>query len=156
MPRPTQSSRSHATRCGTAWRPGRSPNSTSTPMSSSDGSSTSSASPHRADEQGGDDMTWPPITIGFVARERFVLAGEALASLYEHTPLPFSLLVVDAGTPKRFMNEMQNVLDAHTNWRVLHHDGPLLPAAAKNLVLAELDAGTEFVCLLENDNLFTD
>jgi GT2 family glycosyltransferase len=96
----------------------------------------------------------PTITIGFWARERFVVAGESLASLYEHTMLPFELLVVDAATPERYLREMHEVLDRHDNWRMLRSDHYLLPAAAKNLILREVRS--DYVCLLENDTLFTD
>ena len=96
----------------------------------------------------------PTITIGFWARERFVMAGESLASLYEHTTLPFELVVLDAATPERYLSEMQAVLEGHDNWRMLHVDHYLLPPAAKNLILSEVK--TDYVCLLENDTLFTD
>jgi GT2 family glycosyltransferase len=96
----------------------------------------------------------PTITIGFSPRERFAGAAESLASLYAHTPLPFELLVVDAATPPRYLAQMHAVLAVHDNWRMLSTDRHLLPAAAKNLVLAE--ATGDYLCLLENDNLFTD
>ena len=92
------------------------------------------------------------LTVGFLARERYVLAAESLASLYDTMTVPFELLVVDAGTPDRYMDEVREVLDRHDNWRILRSDVPLLPAAAKNLILRE--AATEYLCLLENDNLF--
>jgi GT2 family glycosyltransferase len=95
----------------------------------------------------------PTVTIGFSPRERFVTAAESLASLYDHTPLPFELLVVDAATPPRYLAQMRAVLDAHDNWRMLSSDRHLLPAAAKNLVLAH--ATGDYLCLVENDNLFT-
>lgn len=94
------------------------------------------------------------VTIGFLARERFAMAGESLASLYDKTTVRFELLVVDAATPDRYLREMQAVLDRHDNWRMLHSDRHLLPAAAKNLILQEV--ASEYVCLLENDTLFTD
>jgi GT2 family glycosyltransferase len=96
----------------------------------------------------------PAITIGFSPRERFVTAAESLASLYDHTPPPFELLVVDAATPPRYLAQMQAVLDQHDNWRMLSSDRHLLPAAAKNLLLAE--ATGDYLCIVENDNLFTD
>lgn len=96
----------------------------------------------------------PSIAIGFLPRERFELAAESLASLYAHTSLPFELIVMDAGTPARSLQPMLDVLAAHTNWKILHNDGPLLPAVSKNRILAAVAPGTEFVCLLENDNLF--
>jgi len=96
----------------------------------------------------------PTITIGFSPRERFVTAAESLASLYEHTPPPFELLVVDAATPPRYLAQMQEVLAGHDNWRMLSSDRHLLPAAAKNAVLAE--ATGDYLCIVENDNLFTD
>ena len=96
----------------------------------------------------------PSITIGFLPRERFLLAAESLASLYAHTTLPFELVVVDAATPKRYLDEMQAVLDGHDDWSMISVDRPLLPAESKNLILRE--ARTDYVCLLENDNLFND
>ncbi|NNE96760.1 MAG: glycosyltransferase family 2 protein [Acidimicrobiales bacterium] len=96
----------------------------------------------------------PDVTIGFLARERFELGAESLASLYEKTTLPFRLLLVDAATPPRYWQAMLQVLDGHDNWQVLRHDQHLLPAAAKNLILRH--AKTEYVCLLENDNIFND
>ena len=96
----------------------------------------------------------PTITIGFSPRERFANAAESLASLYEHTSLPFELLVVDPATPPRYMAEMRAVLDAHDNWRLLRADRHLLPAASKNRVVEE--AAGDYVCLVENDNVFTD
>jgi GT2 family glycosyltransferase len=97
-------------------------------------------------------MTAPMLTIGFLARERYVLAAESLASLYASTTVPFELVLVDAATPARYLSEMRAVLEHHDNWRFVHADRPLLPAAAKNLILKE--AHTEYLCLLENDNLF--
>lgn len=96
----------------------------------------------------------PRITIGFLPRERFSLAAESLASLYEHTPMPFELIVVDPATPERYLDAMKAVLDRHDNWRMISRDRPLLPAESKNLVLAESEG--DYVCLLENDNLFSD
>lgn len=94
------------------------------------------------------------VTIGLIARERFALAGESLASLYEHTAIPFELVVVDAATPQHYWDPVQAVLDQHDNWRVLQSPRHLLPAQAKNLIVRE--ANTDYLCLLENDNLFTD
>lgn len=96
----------------------------------------------------------PTVTIGFLPRERFVMAGESLASLYAMTPRSFELIVVDPAIPDRYRAEMQAVLDHHDNWRVLHVDRHLLPAEAKNLIVRE--ATTDYVCLLENDNLFNE
>ena len=96
----------------------------------------------------------PTVTIGFSPRERFVTAAESLASLFDHTPLPFELLVVDAATPPRYLAQMRAILDCHDNWRMLSLDRHMLPAAAKNLVVAH--ASGDYLCLVENDNLFSD
>jgi hypothetical protein len=95
----------------------------------------------------------PTITIGFLPRERFVTAAESLESLYAHTTLPFRLVVVDPATPPRYMAAMREVLDRHDNWRMISIDRHVLPAVSKNLVLAQ--AHDEYVCLLENDNVFS-
>lgn len=96
----------------------------------------------------------PSITIGFLPRERYSIAAESLASLYAHTPMPFELIVVDAATPQRHLDQMTAVLADHDNWRVLSFDRPMLPAESKNRILAE--TSTDYVCLLENDVLFSD
>jgi GT2 family glycosyltransferase len=84
------------------------------------------------------------------------MAAESLTSLYEHTPLPFRLIVVDPATPSRYLDAMHTVLARHDNWEMLHRDQPLLPAASKNLVLDHVGDDVDYVCLLENDNLFRD
>lgn len=96
----------------------------------------------------------PTVTIGWLPRERFVMAAESLKSLYDHTPQPFELLVVDPTTPEPYRSEIMEVLSHHDNWRILHHDEHLLPAASKNRILDAAEG--DYLCLLENDNLFTD
>lgn len=97
----------------------------------------------------------PTITIGYLPRERFAVAAESIRSLYEHTSLDFELVVMDPATPARYLDEMHEALAPHDNWRVVHVDRPLLPAASKNLLLAEMGE-VDYVCFVENDVLFTD
>jgi GT2 family glycosyltransferase len=95
----------------------------------------------------------PRVTIGFLPRERYVVAAESLESLYANTTMPFDLVIADPATPPRYLDEMLSVLDGHDNWRMVHADRPLVPAATRNLLLESIES--EFVCFLENDNLFT-
>jgi hypothetical protein len=96
----------------------------------------------------------PSITIGFLPRERFALAGESLASLFEHTRLPFHLVVVDCATPEPYRREMDEVLAGRSDVEIVSTDRPLLPAASKNLVVERADS--DYLCLVENDVLFTE
>jgi GT2 family glycosyltransferase len=96
----------------------------------------------------------PSVTIGVVPRERFVLGAESLASLFDHTSSPFELVIVDPATPERYRREIDAVLEGRSGVRFISTDRPLLPASSKNLVVRE--AHTEYVCLVENDVLFTD
>ncbi|MCZ7525869.1 MAG: glycosyltransferase [Acidimicrobiia bacterium] len=122
-------------------------------LESTVGRSAETAGARRRDQQEGRDME-ATITIGFLPRERFVLAAESLASLLEHTPEPFRLVVVDAAMPSRYRREMEAVLGGRPDVEWVSADRPLLPAESKNLVVERAD--TDYVCLVENDVLFTD
>jgi GT2 family glycosyltransferase len=91
-------------------------------------------------------------TIGIVARDRFSTARPCLERLLSVTPEPFDLVIVDAGTPKRYRRQMERAVAKRSNVEFLTADGYLNPNAAKNWVVRET-RGTEFLVLMENDNL---
>jgi GT2 family glycosyltransferase len=91
------------------------------------------------------------VTIGFVPRDRFCKAAEALELLYANTEIPFDLIVVDCNTPERFRQEMERVLKGRGNVKTIRTDHYLLTHQAHNLVLKENKS--EFLCLMENDIL---
>jgi len=94
------------------------------------------------------------LTIGFVARERFSAAARSLESIFENTRVPFKLLVVDAGTPKRYAAQIERVLRGRPNVELLRSKDVLLNNAAKNLVMRNADS--DYVAIVENDNLVSD
>ena len=93
----------------------------------------------------------PTVTIGFVPRERFSRAPDALARILKSTTVPFNLLVVDCNTPRTYWQAMEELLSDRNNVKVIHKDHYLLPNASRNLVVSE--SKDEFVCLIENDVL---
>ena len=94
------------------------------------------------------------ITIGFVPRERFSLAAEALQRIFDHTEQPFDMIVVDCNIPPVYRQEMDQVLEGRDNVRIIQRDRYLLPNQSKNLVVAE--AKGEWLCMIENDVLVQD
>lgn len=90
------------------------------------------------------------MTIGWFPRERFSIAAESLETLLETSP-PCRLIIVDPGTPPRYMEEICHVLGDHPA-EVVSIGRPILPCDSKNLILDRVD--TDYVALVENDVLF--
>jgi len=91
------------------------------------------------------------VTIGFVPRDRFCMASQALERLYRYTPQPFRLIVVDCNIPDRYRREMDEVLKGRDNVEFIRTDQYLQTNAAHNLVVR--GNKDPFLCLIENDNL---
>lgn len=91
------------------------------------------------------------VTIGFVPRDRFSKAAESLQRIFDHTLVPFSLIVVDCNIPERFRQEMEEVLRDRDNVKIIRTDHYLLTNQANNLILKENK--DEYLCLIENDIL---
>ncbi|MDP8927082.1 MAG: glycosyltransferase [Actinomycetota bacterium] len=94
------------------------------------------------------------VTIGFVPRDRFCKAAESLQRIFDHTDIPFTLVVVDCNIPERFRQPIQAVLEGRDNVRIIRTDRYLLSNEAHNLILRETE--DEFLCLIENDILVED
>lgn len=94
------------------------------------------------------------ITIGFVPRERFSLAAEALQRIFDHTEQPFDMIVVDCNIPAVYRREMDEVLEGRDNVTIIQTDHYLLPNQSKNLVVEE--AKGKWLCMIENDVLVQD
>jgi GT2 family glycosyltransferase len=92
------------------------------------------------------------ITVGVVARDRFSTAKRCLSRLLKATPEPFRLVIVDAGAPKHYRRQMERAVAKRPNVEFLTTDRYINPNAAKNWVVRET-RGTEFLALIENDNL---
>ncbi|MDP8928308.1 MAG: glycosyltransferase [Actinomycetota bacterium] len=93
----------------------------------------------------------PSVTIGFVPRDRFCKAAEALERLFDCTSIQFRLIAVDCNIPDVFRREMDRVLEHRRNVRTIRTERYLLTNQMHNLIIRESD--DEFVCLVENDIL---
>jgi GT2 family glycosyltransferase len=93
----------------------------------------------------------PPITIGFFPRDRFSVAAESLQRIFDHTDVPFHLVIIDCGTPERFLREIESVIEGHENVTIVHKNHFMQPNASRDLVISH--AKTEYVCFCENDVL---
>lgn len=91
------------------------------------------------------------VTIGFVPRDRFCEAAESLQRVFDHTHIPFNLIVVDCNIPEVFRQQMEAVLEDRDNVKVIRTDHYLLTNQAHNLIVQENE--DEYLCLIENDIL---
>ncbi len=78
------------------------------------------------------------VTIGLIPRERFSLASEAIQTIYEHTTIPFDLVIVDCNIPEKYLAQINHVLLGRRNFQIIHSDHYLLPGQSRNLVLSLL------------------
>jgi len=95
---------------------------------------------------------YPMVTVGFVAKEKFNLAGRALEALIAHAVIPFSLIIVDCNIPPRYWAETDRVLARNPgiNARIIPVGRYLQPNQAKNIVVR--DSTDEYIALVENDS----
>jgi GT2 family glycosyltransferase len=90
------------------------------------------------------------VTILYVQRERFSPTPRTLTALYEHTDVPFELVVVDAGSGPRMAAWLRREADRR-GFKLIRRDRLLTPDAARNI--AAEGVTTEFVCAVDNDVL---
>jgi hypothetical protein len=96
----------------------------------------------------------PSVTVGIYPRDRFSLAGQALRRIMTLTHVPFSLAIIDCGTPKRYLKEMEDAVAGHPDVRWIRADRFLTPGESRNRIVAETTG--EYLCLIENDCLVDD
>ncbi len=90
----------------------------------------------------------PQVTIVVVPRERFSYTCESLESIYQHTDIPFKLIYVDGGSPRK----TQRYLEAQAREKGFHlirTDYYLSPNRARNLGLRQVH--TKYVVFIDND-----
>jgi GT2 family glycosyltransferase len=95
-------------------------------------------------------MDTPQVTIVVVPRERFSYARASLESIFEHTELPFKLVYVDAGSPRKVRRYLAAQADAR-GFDLIRTDDYLPPNRARNLALGKVD--TKYVVFVDNDVL---
>ena len=93
-------------------------------------------------------MTSPDVTVVISPRERFNLAPQSLASLYEHTEPPFALIVVDGGSPPAIRRHFEQQA-RERGFRLIRREYYLSPNEARNLALAEVR--TKYIAFADND-----
>ncbi|HSE03504.1 MAG TPA: glycosyltransferase [Methylomirabilota bacterium] len=109
-------------------------------MSSEPGEQLAAASPAR-----------PDVTIVVVPREQFGVSGRALETLYERTDYAFSLVYVDAGSPRATQRRLASEA-RRRGFALIRTDHYLTPNRARNLGLAHVKSG-KYVVFLDNDVL---
>jgi hypothetical protein len=91
------------------------------------------------------------VTIGFIPRERFSVAAQALQRIFDLTQIPFRLIVVDCNIPDRYRQQMDDVLEGRDNVTTIRTDHHILSNQSRNLAIRENK--DDFLCLIENDVL---
>ena len=92
----------------------------------------------------------PRVTVVVIPRERFSMAVRALDVLYERTDFPFSLVYVDAGSPRRVRRALESRQHAK-RFRLIRVEDHLAPNESRNLALAGVE--TPYVVFIDNDVL---
>ncbi len=93
-------------------------------------------------------MSEPQVTIIVSPRERFSYTCESLESIYENTQIPFKLVYVDANSPKKIREYLQNQAQ-EKGFKLIRTDYYLTPNRARNIGLAGVD--TKYVVFVDND-----
>ena len=95
----------------------------------------------------------PDVTIIVVPRERFCVSERALEVLYERTRHSFSLVYVDAGSPRATRRRLESEALSR-GFTLIRTERYLTPNRARNLGLAHARRG-KYVVFLDNDVLVT-
>ncbi|MBX2863260.1 MAG: glycosyltransferase family 2 protein [Leptolyngbyaceae cyanobacterium MAG.088] len=90
----------------------------------------------------------PSITLVISPQEHFNGVQQALESIYEHTTVPFELVYVDAGSPRRVQRYLAKAAVKY-NFTLLRCDRFLKPNQSRNLGLSQVT--TEYVVFITND-----
>lgn len=93
-------------------------------------------------------MTNPKVTIVISPRERFSFTQKNLESIYQHTPLPFSLIYVDGGSPPHLQRYLAEQAQAK-GFQLIRTECYLSPNQARNLAIPYVK--TEYVVFIDND-----
>lgn len=93
-------------------------------------------------------MSTAKVTVVAVQRERFGTTRRSLENLYATAGLPFELVYVDTGSPRRVQRYLAR-RSRELDFRLLRTDRFLSPNAARNLGFTEVR--TPYVAFLDND-----
>lgn len=93
-------------------------------------------------------MDYTNVTIAVVPRQHFSHTARTIESIYLHTPSPFNLVCVDAGSPLRVARHLRDQA-RQTGFVLMRYDHYLLPNEARNKVLSRLE--TKYVVFIDNN-----
>jgi GT2 family glycosyltransferase len=93
-------------------------------------------------------MSDPQVTIVVSPRERFSFTQQNLESIYEHTPMPFSLIYVDGGSPANVQRYLETQAQAR-GFKLIRTEQYLAPNQARNLAIPLVQ--TEYLLFIDND-----
>lgn len=99
-------------------------------------------------KQGADSIEDMCVTLVVTPRERFGLAAQSLAGIFEHTTLPCKLIYVEGGAPAALRRHVRGEAAAR-GFEVVGSDRYLSPNEARNIGWKR--AETEFVVFIDND-----
>ncbi|MEM8675741.1 MAG: glycosyltransferase [Cyanobacteria bacterium P01_G01_bin.67] len=88
------------------------------------------------------------VTIVVTPRERFSCTARSLASIYQHTKIPFKLIYIDGNSPTKVSRYLQQQAQTK-NFNLVRTNYYLSPNHARNLGLQQVD--TEYVVFVDND-----
>src|SRR5918998_1185167 len=91
-------------------------------------------------------------TIAVVPRDRFSKTAQTIRSILNTISSDTRLVVVDAGSPRRYSLQIERALRGCQKAEILRSDQFVDANAAKNWVVREVPDG-DFVAFVENDNL---
>ncbi|WP_185968018.1 glycosyltransferase [Thalassotalea sp. PS06] len=92
------------------------------------------------------------VTIIISPRDRYSGVLECIRLVYEHTPMPFKVIVLDLGYPKQLRAQIEELLIPHDNATIISL-GLMTPMRAIARIRGRID--TKFTMLLDNDSQTT-
>ena len=98
------------------------------------------------------DSNGAPVTVVVSPRESFSYARDSLASILEQTSRPFTLVYVDAGSPRAVKQHLE-ARAREAGFRLVRTEHYLSPNRARNLGLRYVT--TKYVAFIDNDVIVT-
>jgi cellulose synthase/poly-beta-1,6-N-acetylglucosamine synthase-like glycosyltransferase len=91
------------------------------------------------------------LTIVVIPRDRYSVFPHCIQAIYDHTNIPFRLIVVSGGTDNNTKEYLERVQSQHHNMRLVLVDRLLRQGEARNLAMSQVEG--QFCVVLENDTI---
>jgi glycosyltransferase involved in cell wall biosynthesis len=95
-----------------------------------------------------DSPSMPLVTVLMSPRERFSVAEDTIANIFDNTSMLFELVVVDGGYPPHLRRRLESS-SRRRAFRLVRTDHYLSPNEARNLALSEVK--TRYIAFVDND-----